>query len=191
MPLLQTRISAWVPRATLVACLLFGVASNAHASRLGDWECLTSDLVGNEQVRREYVEASRHAARIFSIAPPILVAIKRVESGKGLNPNVSNNNTNGTVDRGFYQVNTEVWLPEIRRIGGNITTSDLHGIGKNALIAAWILRRQMNRSDVKGSLEAVAYYHKGGGTSARANQIRQRYKNLFMRELRVLINRCG
>ena len=191
MPLLLPRIYSWLPKASIAACLLLGMASHAQAARLGDWECLTSDLNGSEQVRQEFIQASRYASRTFNIAPPIMVAIKRVESGRGLNPNVYNNNNNGTVDRGFYQVNTEVWLPEIRRVGGDVSVQDLHGIRQNALIAAWILRRQMNRSDVQGSLEAVAYYHKGGGASARANQIRQRYKDLFMRELRVLISRCG
>lgn len=178
-------------RTTFLACIGLGLTQQAHASRLADWQCLTSDLRGNEQARQEYVSASQFAARTFDIAPPILVAIKRVESGLGLNPMVLNHNTNGTVDRGFYQVNAEVWLPEIRRVGGNVSNDDLHGIRENALIAAWILRRQMNRSDVNGALEAVAYYHKGGGTGPRSENIRQIYKDKFMAELRVLIARCG
>lgn len=191
MPLLKQPLTKLLPSITLAVCALFGGAADANASRMGDWQCLTSDLRGQEQARQEFIAASRHASRVFNIAPPIMVAIKRVESGLGLNPMVLNNNTNGTVDRGFYQVNTEVWLPEIRRVGANITTNDLHGIRENALIAAWILRRKMNRPDVHGALEAVAYYHKGGGTSAGAERIRQTYKNNFMRELRVLISRCG
>lgn len=179
--------------AQTVFCAFAGLAltHQVHASQLANWQCLTSDLLGNEETRLEYVEASRFASRTFNIAPPIMVAIKRVESGRGLNPLILNHNSNGTVDRGFYQVNAQVWLPEIRRVGGNVSNDELHGIRENALIAAWILRRQMNRSDVNGALEAVAYYHKGGGTGARAESIRQVYKDKFMVELRVLIDRCG
>jgi hypothetical protein len=163
----------------------------AEASRINDWQCLTEDMTGHEANRDQYIRASAEASRVFNIAPSILVAIKRVESGRGLNPSVSNRNNNGTTDRGFYQVNTEVWLPEIRRVGGSMAMEDLHGIRENALVAAWVLRRQMNRSDVPNTLEAVGYYHKGGGTDSRSRNIRQVYKDKFLAELRKMMSRCA
>lgn len=128
---------------------------------------------------------------MFQIAPSILVAIKRVESSLGLNPMVSNLNNNGTTDRGFYQVNTEVWLPEIQRLGIKMPTADMHGVRENAMIAAWILRRQMNRSDVKGTVDAVGHYHRGGGKGPGARRIRNTYTDRFMNEMKKLVARCG
>lgn len=171
--------------------LLLTFPMSASASRMTDWQCLTSDLRGDPAIREEYIRASQEASRTFQIAPSILVAIKRTESGLGLNPNVTGNNNNGTVDRGFYQVNTEVWVPVIQRLGVNFDASGLYGVRQNALIAGWIWRRQLNRSDVNGPLEAVGYYHKGGGTDARAHNIRRVYKEKFMDHLRVLISRCS
>lgn len=177
-------------------CLCLGLsfflqATPAHASRMTDWQCLTSDLRGDAATRDQYIAASAEASRVFRIAPAILVGIKRVESGLGLDPQVSNANNNGTTDRGFYQVNTEVWLPEIRKIGGSMEASGLHGVRENALVAAWILRRKMNRPDVQGALEAVGYYHRGGGSDSRSHQIRQVYKDKFIGHLRTLVSRCG
>lgn len=158
---------------------------------MADWQCLTADLRGSEQVRHEYIRASSEASRLFGISPAILVGIKRTESGLGLNPQVSNNNRNGTTDRGFYQVNAEVWLPEIQRVGGKVSETQLHDVRRNAIIAAWILRRKLNRIDIHGTLEAVGYYHRGGGTDAKAKRIRQIYKDKFMTELKALGDRCG
>lgn len=177
--------------ACLAAAFLLAISVPAEASRMSDWECLTADMRGNDQVRREFIQASAEASKVFRLAPSILVGIKRVESGLGLNPRVSNANNNGTTDRGFYQVNTEVWLPEIQRVGAQMDIDGLHGVRQNALIAAWILRRQMNRSDVRGTLEAVGYYHKGGGVDARSQRIRQVYKDKFMQHLRAMMARCG
>lgn len=178
--------------ASLVAALcVAGPSSDAHASRMNDWQCLTDDLSGNDVVRQQYISASRFASGVFDIAPSILVAIKRVESGRGLNPMVVGHNTNGTTDRGFYQVNADFWLPVLKSTGAKLQIRDLHGIKENALIAAWVLRRQMNRRDVGNTLKAVGYYHKGGGTSSRANRIRKTYTDTFMKELRGMMARCG
>lgn len=172
------------------AIMLAALTPQAHAN-INDWQCLTSDLKGSPTQRLAFIQAASEAANIFRISPAILVAIKRKESGLGLDPMVVNHNTNGTIDRGFFQVNTEVWMPELQRIGTSLRSSDLHGIRENALVAAWILRRQMNRPDVSGTLDAVAHYHKGGGTSQKANQIRQVYIAGFMKHLRILVRRCG
>jgi hypothetical protein len=151
-------------------------------------QCLTS--AGSFTDWAGFVTAASEAPSVFSISPAILVATKRVESGLSIDPIVLNHNTNGTTDCGFFQVNTVVWLSELKRIGTQIQTDGLHGIRENALIAGWILRRQMSRSDVKGTLDAVGFYHKGGGTSANAQRIRDKYTVDFLKHLKVLIRRC-
>lgn len=161
----------------------------SHASGVHDLECLTSDFVGSEANLLEYTRATQEAANTFGIAPAILVAIKRTESGRSLNPHVVNNNTNGTTDRGYYQVNAEVWLPELKRIGLDITNDSLHEVRNNALVAGWIYKRQLQR--VTSPLEAVGYYHKGGGTGPRAEKIRAAYKSKFMQHLRTSIDNCS
>lgn len=177
----------------LGASFLFytALSSPAQASNMSNWQCLAQDLRGSDIARNEYITASSEAARVFGIAPAILVGIKRVESGLGLNPAVSNANNNGTTDRGFYQVNTEVWLPEIRRVGIDMNAGGLHGVRENALIAAWVLRRQMERSDVKSMLDAVGHYHRGGGNGPGSNRIRRVYTDKFLQEIRTLSERCG
>lgn len=170
-------LSAWIP---------------AHSfASINDWQCLTSDLRGSAESRASFIAASSEASRLFNISPAMLVAIKRVESGRSLDPMVVGHNRNGTVDRGYYQVNTEVWMPELRRIGADLMVADLHSVRKNALIAGWILRRKMNRSDIHGPIEAVGYYHKGGGADDVSRRIRQVYIDKFMTELRVIVGRCG
>jgi hypothetical protein len=151
--------------------------------------CLTQELSGSPAIKTEYIDATLEASRVLQIPAAILVSIKLVESGRGLNPNVSNHNTNGTTDRGFYQVNAEVWLPELQRIGLPIDNTSLHGVRNNALIAGWIYKRQLER--VKSRLEAVGYYHKGGGAGPSAERIRGVYKAKFMDNLRRLASLCG
>ena len=176
---------------SMIAAILVMVVShsNAYASRVHDLTCLTADFVGKDTNLVEYISATQEAAKTFGIAPAILVAIKRTESGRSLNPYVVNNNTNGTTDRGYYQVNAEVWLPELKRIGLKVSNDDLHGVRNNALIAGWIYKRQLDR--VKSPLEAVGYYHKGGGSGPRAEKIRSIYKNKFMKNLRASIKNCS
>ncbi|CAM3787371.1 transglycosylase SLT domain-containing protein [Vreelandella rituensis] len=177
---------------SLKVCLVaLGVAAmpvSAMAS-IHDFQCLTADMTGDENARQLYIAATSEAARTFNIAPAIMVAIKRTESGRGLNPLVTNRNNNGTTDRGYYQVNAEVWLPELRRIGLPIANADLHGVRANALIAAWVYKRQLAR--VKDPLEAVGYYHKGGGTGPGSERIRKVYKDKFIGHLRAMVSRCG
>lgn len=175
-----------VSKALGVVLIMF--ASYTHAS-MTDMQCLTQELTGPDSNRAEYIAATLEASRVFNIPPAILVGIKFVESGRGLNPHVSNVNTNNTTDRGYYQVNAEVWLPELNRIGLAIDNDNLHNVRNNALIAGWVYARQLQR--VGDRLEAVGYYHKGGGSDQRAHQIRLRYKNNFMGHLRRLTRLCG
>lgn len=185
------KYKAWKSRLLCLVVLSGTWAPAQSYASLDDWECLTSDLSGSAENRADYISASSETSRLFNIPPAVLVAIKRVESGRSLNPMIMGHNRNGTVDRGYYQVNTEVWMPELERIGASIAIADLHGVRQNALIAGWILRRKMDRSDIRGTLEAVGFYHKGGGTDATSRRIRQVYVDKFIAELRVIARRCG
>lgn len=181
----------WCLGASASLFLCASLSTAAHASNMNNWQCLTEDLKGSRAVLNEYIAASAEASRVFRITPAVLVSIKRTESSLGLDPGVSNANNNGTTDRGFYQVNTEVWLPEIRRLGIQMNPTNLHGVRTNALVAAWVLRRQMDRSDVKGTVDAVGHYHRGGGTGPGSRRIRRVYTNKFMKHFKVLVARCG
>lgn len=168
---------------------LIPFSSEALASRMSDWGCLTQGMAGSDQARKAYIQAASEASRLFDIAPSVLVGIKRTESGMGLNPMVTGQNRDGSKDRGYFQVNNRTWLPELNRIGLEISEHDLHGVRANALIAAWILRRQMTRHS--DPLTAVGYYHKGGGKDSRSDNIRKVYKQKFMKHMRVLLQQCG
>ncbi|WP_075881911.1 transglycosylase SLT domain-containing protein [Vreelandella massiliensis] len=168
----------------LFAALSF---SSAHAEERID--CLTSELQGDDNARAEYIAALKETTELYDIAPEIMVAIKLTESGRSLNPAVKNVNRNRTVDRGYYQVNADVWLPVMRDLGLNVGDSDMHDVRKNSLIAGWVLRRQFNRFP-DSPYEGVGHYHRGGGTDEHANGIRARYMSKFMPHLRRLISRC-
>lgn len=180
-----------LPVALMSIYLLFtsGVTS-AHASRISDFQCLSSDLNGHPEDLTAYITATAEASRLFNIAPAIMVAIKRTESGLSLNPLVSNKNENKTTDRGYYQINTEVWLPEINRVGVPFEADQLYGVRENAIVAGWVLRRQLNKRD-GDAYEAVGYYHKGSGTKPKDHAIRRVYQDKFIAHLRTLMTRCG
>ena len=169
-----------------VAVLLLPIA--AHAT--DDLACLTSELSGSEAAHAEYVSALQETSQLYYIAPEILVAIKLTESGRSLNADVVNHNRNGTIDRGYYQVNADVWLPVMRDLGLGVESDDMHDVRNNSLMAGWVLRRQLNRFP-ESPYEGVGHYHKGGGTGEQANRIRATYMAKFMEHLRRIVSRCN
>nr|WP_298057482.1 transglycosylase SLT domain-containing protein [uncultured Halomonas sp.] len=152
--------------------------------------CLTSELTGSNEARAEYVSALRETVAVYNIAPEILVGIKLTESGRSLNPAVKNVNRNRTVDRGYYQVNADFWVPVMNKLGLDVTVSDMHDVRKNSLMAGWVLSRQMRRFP-DSPYEAVGHYHRGGGTDSHAKGIRATYMGHFMPHLRRIVSRCG
>ncbi|WP_193085855.1 MULTISPECIES: transglycosylase SLT domain-containing protein [Halomonas] len=175
-------------RLATIILLLLALSPLAHADQ-AYLACLTDELKGSEAAYDEYVSALNETTTLFDIAPAIMVAIKLTESGRSLNANVTNHNNNGTIDRGYYQVNADVWLPVMRDLGLQVSGEDMHDVRSNSLMAGWVLRRQLNRfpdSPYKG----VGHYHRGGGTSDHANAIRSRYMSKFMAHLRRLAARC-
>lgn len=173
-----------------VALCVMGAAMTplaAHAA-IDDWLCLTENMRGDWEGRITFIAAASEAAEEFGIAPAAFTAIKLQESGPHLNPMVINNNGNGTVDRGYFQINVSTWLPELRKIGAPIDESDLHGVRNNALVAAWVLSRELRGRDF---ITGVGRYHKGSGDDARARRIRQTYKDGYTEHLQNLVKQCG
>lgn len=165
------------------------LAPSSAAAQSAHLACLTQDLTGSDSSRAAFISVLGETSQVFGIAPEILVAIKLTESGRSLSTSVTNHNRNNTVDRGLFQVNAEVWLPEMRRIGLEVGNPDLHDMRTNALVAGWVLRRKMNRfpGDV---YQAVGHYHKGGGVDASSERIRETYMRSFMPHLRRVVSRC-
>nr|WP_289073691.1 lytic transglycosylase domain-containing protein [uncultured Halomonas sp.] len=174
-------------RFALVAGMLAAPLQSAYAD-LNDWLCLTENTRGSWEARTTFIAAVSEAAEEFRIAPAVLMAIKLQESGPHLNPAITNSNTNGTIDRGYFQINVSTWLRELRRIGVPLDEHDLHGVRNNALTAAWVLSRELKGRDL---IEGVGRYHKGSGDDARARQIRQTYTTGFRTHLQNLVEQCG
>lgn len=180
----------FLPRIAFVALCLGSMAMapvSAHAA-LDDWLCLTENMKGDLAGRSLLISAVSEAAEEFGIAPIALMAIKLQESGPYLNPSVTNSNDNGTIDRGYFQINVSTWLPELRRIGVPIDENDLHGVRNNALVAAWVLSRELRGRDF---ITGVGRYHKGSGDDARARRIRQVYKDGYTENLKTLVQQCS
>jgi len=160
----------------------------AHAGAgIDDWLCLTQDMTGDDSARAQFIVAVSEASERFAIAPAVLVALKKTETGNGLDPQVIHRNANGSVDRGYFQINVRTWLPELHRIGASIDVQALHGVRSNAMVAAWVLRRELRGRSL---LQGIGRYHKGGGDDARARRIRQRYLDSFKRHLIALVKQC-
>ena len=92
------------------------------------------------------------AAAYHGVNPWILRAIAHVESG--FNQSAQNRNRNGTRDYGMMQINS-IHLPELARHG--VTQNDLFDGCKSAHVAAWLLRRKMDRHG--NTWNAVGAYH--------------------------------
>ena len=92
------------------------------------------------------------AAQYQKVNPTILHGIAVVESQN--NPKAINRNKNGSIDFGLMQVNS-IHLPELKRY--KIGRRDLMQSCKNIYVAAWLLRRAMNRYG--NTWAAVGGYH--------------------------------
>jgi soluble lytic murein transglycosylase-like protein len=92
------------------------------------------------------------AAAYQKVNPMILRAIAWQESHN--RPNALHKNANGSIDYGEMQINS-IHLPALSRYG--ISREALMQPCKNVYVAAWHLRRQMNKYG--NSWRAVGSYH--------------------------------
>jgi lysozyme-related protein Hpa2 len=93
------------------------------------------------------------AAAYQHVNPTILRGIRIVENAQG-NPSAIGRNKNGSVDMGMMQINS-IHLPELKKY--RIHRRDLMNSCKNIYVAAWLLRRQMDRHG--NNWVAVGGYH--------------------------------
>ncbi|MDL4860743.1 lytic transglycosylase domain-containing protein [Halomonas elongata] len=152
-----------------------------------EWQCLTQSMAGDARARSRFIAAASDAANRFLIPAAVMVALKQTESGNSLDPSVLNHNTNGTVDRGYFQINVDTWLPALRELGAPVTEAAMHNVRTNALVAAWVLRKELEGRTL---LEGVGRYHKGSGTDARSRRIRQVYVKRFSQKFASLQRQC-
>lgn len=80
------------------------------------------------------------AASFHHVNPLILRAIGIVESGN--RPEVTNRNSNGSIDYGLMQINS-IHLPELANYG--IGKADLFNGCKSVYLGAWILRQSIDK----------------------------------------------
>lgn len=92
------------------------------------------------------------AAKYQKVNPLILRAIAWQESRN--RPDALNKNANGSIDYGIMQINS-IHLPTLAQYG--ITRSTLMEPCKNVYIAAWHLRRKMDKYG--NTWQAVGAYH--------------------------------
>lgn len=93
------------------------------------------------------------AAQHHQVNPWVLRAITAQESG--FNANVTHpRNADGSVDTGWTGINS-VHLPELARYG--VSAGDLRDACKALYVAAWHLRKQVNRFG--NTWEAIGAYH--------------------------------
>ncbi|MDY7577172.1 lytic transglycosylase domain-containing protein [Herbaspirillum sp. RTI4] len=92
------------------------------------------------------------AARYHQVNAEVLRAIARVESGG--NPVAMHRNANGTTDYGLMQINS-VHFAELERYG--ITQENVKQACSNVFIAAWRVRRMMNKYG--NTWRAIGAYH--------------------------------
>ncbi|KVK87714.1 lytic transglycosylase [Burkholderia ubonensis] len=95
---------------SILACVLFGVASVCHADCIDD------------------------AAMYHQLNPRLLRAIAQHESG--MRPDAINRNSNGSEDVGLMQINSS-WLPKLAQYG--IRREHLFNGCVSAYVGAWIL----------------------------------------------------
>jgi len=106
----------------------------------------------------------------YQIDPWLLYSIGQVESD--LNPMAVNNNKNST-DAGLMQINTNFWLPELKKY--QIGKSDLFDPCTSIDVGAWVLKQSF---EIFGySWEGVGAYNAGTSLSPEAYSRRRYYSN--------------
>jgi soluble lytic murein transglycosylase-like protein len=113
--------------------------------------------------------ASRHGVTV-----DLLRAVAHVESSN--RARVIAQNTNGSLDIGFMQVN-DWWLPKLREYG--IGKNELMDACTNLNVGAWILKQGIDRYGY--NWQGIGAY--GAGTDPKKDQVRMTYANKVFRAL--------
>jgi soluble lytic murein transglycosylase-like protein len=113
------------------------------------------------------------AAARYGVNPYVLYAIAQQESS--LNPRATNNNSNGSIDFGLTQINSQ-WLPHLKQFG--ITAKSLMDPCTNLHVGAYILA--LNVRQHGNTWNAIGAYH--SSTPSR----RDRYARSIYQRLRAM-----
>lgn len=119
-----------------------------------------------------FVAAGQH----YGIAPELLQAIARLESG--LDAEARRTDADGSTDIGLMQINSW-WLPILARYG--IGPKALLDPCLNVSVGAWILAGDIRRFGY--GWRAVGAYHAGTGTDRNTERRRERYAVAVYRHL--------
>lgn len=109
-------------------------------------------LAGSARAATPWDACFAQAGQYYGIHPALLEAIARHESG--LNPRAIGRNTNGSVDIGLMQINTQ-HLPVLARVG--ITREHLLDPCTNIAVGAWVLANAVRRHGM--TWEAIGAYN--------------------------------
>lgn len=115
------------------------------------------------------------AEATYGIHRDLLRAIAQQESG--MNPNAINRNTNGSVDIGLMQVNSQ-WIKKMAAKG--VDSRWLFDPCYNVMFGSWILKQNIARLGM--NWEAVGAYH--SPTSSRAGNYSRQISNRLGKLLR-------
>ena len=116
------------------------------------------------------------AAQHYGIAPELLLAIARTESG--LDPLAVHLNPDGSWDVGLMQINSR-WLPALREMG--IAAESLYEPCTSIWVGAWVLAGNIHRLGY--TWQAVGAYNAGMARSPAARARRDAYAQRLARQL--------
>lgn len=133
----------------------------------------------------ELAECFGEAGERYDIAPALLQAVAKVESG--LDSRAMNVNTDGTVDIGLMQINSW-WFPVLKQRG--IQPQDLWDPCLNIGVGAWILAGNVRQFGY--GWRAVGAYNAGTRTDKTTERQREDYAIRVYRHLPCGVGRmCG
>ncbi|MCH9828992.1 MAG: lytic transglycosylase domain-containing protein [Gammaproteobacteria bacterium] len=116
------------------------------------------------------------AAQHYRIAPELLIAIARTESG--LDPLAVHHNPDGSWDVGLMQINSR-WLPALREMG--FAAESLYEPCTSIWVGAWVLAGNIHRLGY--TWQAVGAYNAGTARSPSARERREAYARRVAHQL--------
>ncbi len=120
---------------------------------------ISQSLIAGTDKSQAYRSCLQQTANHFQINPLIIDAIIKTESD--YDANAININKNGSTDLGLMQINLEIWLPVISKLG--YSRDSLRSPCTNIFVGGWILAQEMRRFG--NTWRAVGAYNAGPAAS--------------------------
>lgn len=133
---------------------------------------LTLPALAAGQPSERFSQCLQSAAAKYRLNPNLLLAVKLVESGRHLEPQVRRN-SNGSIDMGLMQINS-VWWPTLKRFG--IQPKHLLDMCVNLQVGAWILAERIAKYGLR---EGIGRYH--SATPRHKKRYQQRVARAYAR----------